>query len=92
MHLILFMSSFLLPSQTINRSLSASPYLENVLLMYFIKYRLAKAELYLTLANVFRRFENQELYETTRMDVDLKHDMFLPYPDLASKGVRVMFK
>ena len=60
--------------------------------MYFIKCRLAKAELYLTLANVFRRFENQELYETTRMDVDLKRDMFLPYPDLTSKGVRVLFK
>lgn len=62
------------------------------MLIYCTKYRLAKAELYLTLANVFRRFENQELYETTRMDVDLKHDMFLPYPDLASKGVRILFK
>lgn len=53
---------------------------------------LAKAELYLTLATIFRRYDNQELFETTRMDVDLKHDMFMPTVDLKSKGVSVLFK
>jgi hypothetical protein len=42
---------------------------------------LAKAELYLTLDTVSGRYENQELFETTRMDVDLRHDMFMPQPD-----------
>jgi len=53
---------------------------------------LAKAELYLTVATIFRRYDHQELFETTRMDVDIKHDMFLPQPDHRSKGVRVLFK
>ena len=53
---------------------------------------LAKAELYLTLASVFRRFENMELFETTRRDVDPMHDFFIPFPALDSKGVRVMIK
>jgi hypothetical protein len=54
--------------------------------------RLAKAELQLAIATVFRRYENQELFETTRADVDIKHDLFLPQADLKSKGVRVIFK
>jgi len=53
---------------------------------------LAKAELQLGIATVFRRYENQELFETTRADVDIKHDLFLPQADLKSKGVRVIFK
>lgn len=52
---------------------------------------LAKAELYLTVATIFRRFENQELFETTERDVLPKHDHFIPHPDLDSKGVRVIF-
>ncbi|KUJ12388.1 cytochrome P450 [Mollisia scopiformis] len=52
---------------------------------------LAKAEMYLTLATVFRRYEGQKLFETTRRDVDLKHDLFLPSAELDSKGVRVVF-
>lgn len=53
---------------------------------------LAKAELYLTLATVFRRYEHQELFETTRMDIDLKYDMFMPQLDMRSKVVSVLFK
>lgn len=53
---------------------------------------LARAELRLALAAVIRRFDHQELFETTRMDVDVKHDLFLPHADLNSKGVRVIFK
>jgi hypothetical protein len=33
-----------------------------------------------------------ELFETTRKDVDPKHDFFIPSPDLSSKGVRVIVK
>ena len=40
--------------------------------------RLAKAELQLALATIFRRFDKQELFETTRADVDIQHDLFLP--------------
>jgi hypothetical protein len=52
---------------------------------------LARAELQLALATVIRRFDTQELFETTRKDVDIQHDMFLPQADLNSKGVRIIF-
>ena len=53
---------------------------------------LAKAELYLTLATIFRRYE-MELFETVfERDVQLKHDFFLPQPSEESMGVRVVFK
>lgn len=50
---------------------------------------LAYAEIYMTLAAVFRRFE-LELYETTREDVDVVHDFVLGMPRLDTKGVRVV--
>ncbi len=53
---------------------------------------LAYAELYLALATVLWRFPQMELYETTRRDVDVAHNFFLPYPVLDSKGVRVLVK
>ena len=53
---------------------------------------LAKAELQLAVATVFRRFDKQELFETTRTDVDIQHDLFLPRPALGRKGVKVVFK
>jgi hypothetical protein len=53
---------------------------------------LARAELYLTLATVLRRFEDQVLFESSRLDVDVKHDYLLPQQDAKSKGVRVLFK
>ena len=31
-----------------------------------------------------------ELFETTREDVTLAHEMFLPFPRKGSKGVRVV--
>lgn len=49
---------------------------------------LANAELYMTMAAVFRNF-SFELYETDLTDVKLAHDFFLPSPKLDSKGVRV---
>lgn len=52
---------------------------------------LAKAEISLTLATLFRRYE-MELFDTTfERDVQVKHDMFLPQPSNESKGVRVVF-
>ena len=53
---------------------------------------LAKAELYLTIAGIFRWFDDMQLFETTRRDVDPKHNFFVPYPELDSKGVRVIYK
>ncbi|KAL6721586.1 hypothetical protein ACLMJK_000690 [Lecanora helva] len=50
---------------------------------------LAQAELYVTLATVFRRFD-LELFDTTRRDVDAEHDFMVPCPRLDSKGVRVL--
>lgn len=48
---------------------------------------LAYAELYLTAATIFRRFE-MELFETTTADVQMAHDFFVAAPRLDSKGVR----
>ncbi|KAI7369975.1 hypothetical protein KC336_g20954, partial [Hortaea werneckii] len=49
---------------------------------------LAYMELYIVLAQVFRRLV-LELHETDESDVELAHDFFLPSPRLDSKGVRV---
>ena len=50
---------------------------------------LARAELLLALSNVFRKV-NFELYQTTKEDVTLQHEIFLPFPKQGSKGVRVV--
>lgn len=55
------------------------------------RYSLAYAELYLTLANLVRRFD-PELFETTVEDVKMAHDFFTPVPRLDSKGVRIRVK
>ncbi|KAM0230947.1 hypothetical protein ACHAP5_011223 [Fusarium lateritium] len=47
---------------------------------------LAYAELYLTVATVFSRFD-MELVGTTRRDVEIAHDFFVGMPALDSKGV-----
>lgn len=52
---------------------------------------LAHAEIYITLAAVFRRFD-LELYETKREDVDFVHDNFNPASRKGSKGVRIVVK
>lgn len=51
---------------------------------------LAYAELYLTIAFLFRpNGPAFELFETDESDVRIKHDYFLGLPKLESKGVRV---
>ena len=52
---------------------------------------LAHAEIYLTIATVFRRFEF-ELYQTVRSDVEPAHNYLNPMPRWDSKGVRVIVK
>lgn len=52
------------------------------------KNSLAYMELFIALAQIFRRF-SLELYETDISDVELAHDLFIPSPRLNSKGVRV---
>ena len=54
---------------------------------------LARAELFLALAAVMRRFGGDlELFETDRSDVDVAHDFFTPAARLDSKGMRVVVK
>lgn len=52
---------------------------------------LATAEIYLTLATLFRRF-NMELFETSSRDVQIIHDFFIPHGYRDSKGVRIVLK
>lgn len=52
---------------------------------------LARAEMLLALANVFRDVQF-ELYETTREDVTMAHELFLAFPKIGSKGVRCLVK
>ncbi|CZS92511.1 hypothetical protein WAI453_006722 [Rhynchosporium graminicola] len=52
---------------------------------------LAQAELYITLAVVFTRFEFK-LYETDLSDIQMEHAYLVPYPKWVSMGVRVKVK
>lgn len=52
---------------------------------------LAYAEMYLTLATLFRRFDF-DLFETTRVDVDAAHEYHIPQVERGSKGVRVLVR
>jgi cytochrome P450 len=52
---------------------------------------LAWAELYIGLANVFRRVD-LELFETARKEVQMAREFFVPQPEVGSKGVRVVVK
>lgn len=52
---------------------------------------LAYAELYLSIAAVFRHFD-LELYHTTRDDVETAHDFVNPFPRFDSNGLRVTVK
>jgi hypothetical protein len=52
---------------------------------------LAKSEILLCLPHVVRKV-NMELYETTRDDVTLAHDLFLGFAKEGSKGVRVLIR
>lgn len=49
---------------------------------------LARAELYIVLAALVRRFDFT-LYESSRRDVDMVHDLFLPGMERGTRGVRV---
>ncbi|CAG8974551.1 hypothetical protein HYALB_00005824 [Hymenoscyphus albidus] len=53
---------------------------------------LAKAELFLALATIFRRYEPSLFDAVRERDVDLKHDNFLPQPSLQSRPIRVVFR
>jgi hypothetical protein len=58
---------------------------------------LARVEIVYTLALLVRRWTGDEglgmrLYETGRKDADVGRDLFNPYSDFGSKGVRVAFK
>lgn len=52
---------------------------------------LAWAELYIGLANVFRRVDF-ELFETGREEVEMASEFFVPKPKAGSKGVRAVVK
>lgn len=62
---------------------------------------LAYAELYTCLASIFRRYGGPEsmgpegrleLFETTKEDVEMAADMFIPFVKPGSKGIRVLVK
>jgi cytochrome P450 len=62
---------------------------------------LAYAELYTTIASIFRRYGGPEsgglegrfeLFETTKEDVEIAADMFIPFVKKGSKGIRVFVK
>ena len=50
---------------------------------------LAQVELYLTIGNLFHRF-NIELYDTTEEDIRFTHDFFSLDASKAAQGLRVM--
>ncbi|KAL8674586.1 MAG: hypothetical protein Q9168_001029 [Polycauliona sp. 1 TL-2023] len=52
---------------------------------------LAYAELYMTIATIFRRFE-LELFETDRSTVEYGRDYFLSFPENGCGGVKVLVK
>ncbi|KAL2822793.1 cytochrome P450 [Aspergillus cavernicola] len=52
---------------------------------------LARAEILLAIPNIVRRLD-LELYETTREDVTIAHDLFLPFAREGRKGVRVLVR
>jgi cytochrome P450 len=59
---------------------------------------LAYSELYICLNAVFTRYgatgmkadATMALFETTKEDVEMKHDLFIPGPKADSKGVRIV--
>ena len=55
---------------------------------------LGKAEIIMTLANVFRRFGNEmRLFDTVKeRDIDIARDLFIPCPSVHSNGLLVMFE
>lgn len=60
---------------------------------------LAYSELYIALNVIFSRYgavgqkspAKMQLFETTERDIEMHHDLFIPWPAEDSKGVRVTF-
>jgi cytochrome P450 len=50
---------------------------------------LAMVELYLAVANLFRRFD-MNVFETSERDISIAHDFFAPFGPSESKGLQVM--
>jgi len=58
---------------------------------------LAYAELYVCVNTVFGRYgaggpAKMVLFETDESDVEIQHDLFIPFPKEGSKGIRVTFE
>jgi cytochrome P450 len=57
---------------------------------------LAYSELFVCLNTIFSRYGSDGpakivLFETDISDIELQHDLFVPYPKLDSRGIRVVF-
>jgi len=58
---------------------------------------LSYSELYVCLNTIFSRYGGDGpakivLFETDESDVELQHDLFVQYPKLDSRGIRVVFE
>ena len=51
-------------------------------------FSLAHAELYLTLATLFRKYD-MRLFDTRREDVEPARDFFVPAPEPGGSGLRI---
>jgi cytochrome P450 len=86
-----------------------NPYLDKYLVSFSkgsrqcVGINLAYAELYLTLAHIFRRYGSKdvhgkddlgylELFETTSRDIEIVADLFVPRPASDSEGIRIRVK
>lgn len=56
-----------------------------------VAFSLAYAEMFLTIAAIFRKFD-VDLFETTIDDIAIERDFFVAAPKLNSKGVRAIVK
>ena len=56
-----------------------------------VAFSLAYAEMFLTIAAIFRKFDI-DMFETTIDDIKIERDFFVAAPKLDSKGVRAVVK
>ena len=59
--------------------------------MILTRHSLARSEILLVMSTILRQFD-LELFETTVEDVRVKHEIFIPFVNMDSKGVRVVIK
>ena len=59
--------------------------------MILTRHSLARSEILLVMSTILRQFD-LELFETTVEDVRVKHENFIPFVNMDSKGVRVVIK